>query len=349
MSQEKTEQPTDHKLRKAREDGDAPQTKDFVSTAVSALGLSVLLGLAGVLGAQIIGLVRRSAQGGFDAAAFETILARGAQDALTVFLTVIAPFAAAAIMIAPLATAVGQGGLTLAKYKLKFEAFSPAKNFQQRFSKQALIEFLKAVLRFAIIIAVFVFVVLEAAPVLMLSVFCGLDCASEVARDVGVFYVAIVFAIMVALALMDILLQRALWRQKQKMTPEEVKREHKELEGDPLMKRERKSLAQRLVSVTPDEAIDYASVVFVDNAGRAVAVYCSDDPADPAVTVLLGGAGAAAQRLVTRAEAEGVPVVPDARLTAATIGLSGMTAVEDPRLKAAIFERIVDAGVAGEL
>ncbi len=345
MTQEKTEAPTPHKLKKAREEGDAPQAKDFVTTSVTVLGFAIILAFGGLFGAQLIAFTRRTLQGGF-APEFQTALAGAAADAATVFVTLLAPFAISALVAAPLATLIGQGGITLAKYKLKFDAFSPAKNLQQRFSKQNLIEFLKALLRFTVIIAIFIIVLREGLAVLFLTVFCTLDCSAAVARDMATFFVALVFGVMFVLAFLDLLIQRALWTQKQKMTPEELKREHKELDGDPILKSARKSLAKRLTATTLEEAVSYSAIMFVDGSGRAVGVYHSLEREDPEVVVTLGGAGSLAEALVARANADGAPVVADPRLVAAFIGLSGMQPVADAELKAAVTRRLIAAGVA---
>lgn len=344
MSQEKTEQPTSHKLRKALEEGDAPQSKDFVTTSVTVLGFSILLGFGGLFGAYLMVYTQRILRAGF-APDFQTALAAAASESGEVFITLLAPFTLSALVAAPLATVLGQGGLHMAKYKLKFEALDPVKNLGQRFSTQNLIEFVKALLRFTVIVAIFVFVIREGAPILLLTPFCGLDCASAVARDMALLFVAIVFAVMFLMAFLDLLIQRAIWIKKQKMTPEEIKREHKELDGDPMMKGARKSMARRLTAVTLEEAVAYAGVLFEDGDGRAVAVYHSFSREDPNVAVTLGGAGELAQSLLTRARAEGVTVIRDAEMVAACIGLSGMQPVEDPALKATITARMLKAGL----
>lgn len=343
MSEEKTEQPTPHKLKKAREAGEVPQTKDFVTTFVTVLGFGILLGMGGVFGTNLSAFTQRAAEVGFRGD-FTASLTAITADATTLFITILAPFCLAALVAAPLATVIGQGGLVFAKYKLKFDALNPASNLKQRFSKQNLIEFIKALVRFGLIIAVFVYVIREAVPTLLLSVFCTLECASDIARNTGFFFVSVVFGVMFILALIDLLIQRSLWKEKQKMTPDEVKREHKELEGDPAVKSERKAFGRRLTAVTLEEAIDYAAAVFVDGNGRAVAIYHSFERENPAVAVTLGGAGSLAVSLISRANQEGAPIILEPKIVSLTIGLSGMQAVGNPALKEMITKKLLAQG-----
>lgn len=348
MTQERTEQATAQKLRKARKEGQAPQARDFVTTAVTVLGFAALLFMADDVGARFESITRSAMTLAF-APDFPQAAARLGAEIGQAALAVLAPLGLLALLIAPLATVAGQGGFTPRPFKLRFEALDPVKNAQQKFSKQNLFELLKALIRFAAILALMLWLMRDRIGALFMSPFCGLDCGAALALDAATSLVALIFAVMAVLAVIDLLLQRRFFKEQQKMSKEEVKREHKEMEGDPQMKGARKSVARRALSVTVEEGADHATAVLVDGTGRAVAVIAAAPaPGEAAkATVALAAAGSAAEQLVAAANARRKPVVTDPSLIAPLMGLTGYQPVVDPALAERLVGRLRGAGALG--
>lgn len=348
MSQEKTEKATAHRLKKARQEGQAPQARDFVTTLVTVLGFVALLLTADSFGARFTLLARSAIDHAF-APDFRVSSVALSVEIGQAALDILAPLALVALIVAPLATFAGQGGFTPKPFKIRFEALDPIKNAQQKFSKQNFFELLKTLIRFAAILALMLWIMRAQFGALFMTVFCGLDCGASVALDSATLLVAAIFAVMAVLALVDLLLQRRFYEDQMKMSKEEVKREHKETEGDPQMKSARKAVARRVMAVTITEAADYATALIVDGAGRAVAVIAgAPEPGEAIrVTVALAASGSAAEQLLAAVNARRKPVVTDPRLAAPLMGLSGLQPVVDPALSAAVAGRLRGAGALG--
>jgi flagellar biosynthetic protein FlhB len=93
-----------------------------------------------------------------------------------------------------------------------------------------------------------------------------------------------------------------------RMTPEEFKREHREQEGDPHIKRKRRQRMRELAQRRLHAAVKGADVVLVNPTEYAVALrYRSDE--DRAPRVVAKGRKHQAERIREIARKEGVPIV----------------------------------------
>jgi type III secretion protein U len=106
------------------------------------------------------------------------------------------------------------------------------------------------------------------------------------------------------------------WRRRRaalRMTRDEVRREHREQEGDPAHRAERRRVHRALLDAGP---VARATVVVVNPTHLAVALR-HDRSGDEAPRVLAKGAGLAAARIRSAARRAGVPIVRDVPLARA--------------------------------
>jgi flagellar biosynthesis protein FlhB len=126
--------------------------------------------------------------------------------------------------------------------------------------------------------------------------------AKQMARDatvVGLF-----------LAVFDVVVVRRALRTRLRMTKGEVKREHRESEGDPQWKSARQRAHQEMLAAATVNAVRDATVVIVNPEHLATALrYLHGE--DEAPTVLATGDGDLARRIREAAHAYGIPVVRD--------------------------------------
>ena len=100
------------------------------------------------------------------------------------------------------------------------------------------------------------------------------------------------------------------------MTRQEVDREHKEMEGDPLIKRKRKSLFQEIMTVDTRSRVRRSSAVVTNPTHIAVALRYEEDEM-PLPVIMAKGEGYMAQMMRRTAEEEGVPVMQNISLARA--------------------------------
>jgi len=125
----------------------------------------------------------------------------------------------------------------------------------------------------------------------------------------------------VALGVVDLVVTRGAWRRRLRMSKDEVKREHKESEGDPQTKAARERAYHELLAQATVANVRTASVVVVNPTHLACALRYDEKEGDEAPVVVASGEGDLAQRIVRAAEAWGVPVVRDVPLARALVEL----------------------------
>lgn len=321
---DKTEQPTPKRLRKAQEEGDSPLSS-FASQSVAflaavAIAPSAIVALSTQAGADLRSAIGVAAQPAptvsFDAAAIAS--------SVTVL---VAPILAASAVTAAVASLVQTGGVIATKRLApRLDKLDPIAGFKQLFSSTRLV----AVLRAALYGAAVVFIVHAALR----------DHAADLARSAGridsAAKLAGILALDVAkrvaivglfLAVLDIVVTRRSWLKKQMMSKDEVKREHKESEGDPQMKAARERAHHEMLAAATVANVKNATVVVVNPTHLACALRYEekkDDGAeegDEAPVVVAKGQGDLAKKIVEAAHQYGIPVVRDVPVARALIEL----------------------------
>ena len=185
---------------------------------------------------------------------------------------------------------------------------NPASGLKKLFSVRSIVDFIKMVFKALMLGSVVVVIGLGLMPLLV---------GASLQTPVGVVHVAwaallklfgAAVIVFVVIGPVDFGVQKWLFIRDQRMSKDEVKREHKDMEGDPLIKQQRRQLAQEMVSGDPKARVPTSTAVVTNPTHYAVALrYVPGETALP--VVVAKGAGAEAARIRAIAEAHGVPVV----------------------------------------
>jgi len=311
---EKTEEPTPKRLQKARDDGDSGGSS-FASQAIAFL-VAITLVLPGVRaaaawgGAALRGAIARAGDKTVDAAL----------DPAAVAWTVIAlaapPLLAAAVAAA--AASMVQAGGAIAVKRL-------APNLSRLDVVSGLSGLVSGPRAFAVARALVATLIVGYLAIRGLQGRIG-DVAHLAGRigSAGALAAAIARRIAVdaaiaglGLAVIDAVVTRASWKKRLRMTKDEVRREHKESEGDPQIKAARERAHHELLAAATIGNVRRATVVVVNPTHIACAVRYDEDEGDAAPVVVASGEGDLAAQIVRAARDYGVPVVTDVPLARA--------------------------------
>jgi flagellar biosynthesis protein FlhB len=133
-----------------------------------------------------------------------------------------------------------------------------------------------------------------------------------------------------ALGVVDLLVTRRAWLRRLRMSKDEVRREHKESEGDPHVKAARRRAYEELLAQATVASVRTASVVVVNPTHLACALRYEEPQqgqeedgagGDRAPVVIAHGEGDLAARIVRAAHDYSVPVVRDVPLARALVEL----------------------------
>jgi type III secretion protein U len=223
-------------------------------------------------------------------------------------------------LLASLAVSVATVGfeLNLEHLSPKIERLDPVKGLGRLFSVRPLVEVGKALLVAAIVAWLVWSEAVEAGPDVIRSVwFGGTGALEHLMGRLGPLVTRVAWGLG-ALGGGDYALARRRHVKELMMTREEVKREHKESEGDPRHKGQRRALHRQLAQGGSARGVQKASVVVVNPTHIAVALrYATEECEAP----YLVAKGREVDALALRREAErlGVPVVRDVPLARSLI------------------------------
>lgn len=315
--EEKTEAPTQKKLKEARKEGRVARSPDLgawlgIAAAGLVLPMTVTRGFDAVR--EVLVKIQAVADDP-DPAVAVSVLA----DGLKSVALVCAPLAVVTVFVA-IAAATAQGGLHMATKNLKpqFSKLNPMQGLKRLFGPQAAWEAVKILAKSAVLGAVLWMAVKGLVPVLVGSG--TMPLASTIGVVTGGAGTLIRTAVVagVALAIADYMVVRKRVMKQVRMTRKEVMDEHKQSEGDPQLKGAIRSKQLAMSRNRMMSEVATADVVLVNPTHVAVALRY--EPGKGAPRVVAKGAGAVAAKIRARAAEHRVPMVEDVPLARALHG-----------------------------
>lgn len=343
MSDNRTEDPTPGRLRELRRKGDVPYSARAVSTAALFGALLGVIATAPATARTLAALLARSLDGTFaDPIAALAVAAR-------VLVAVAGPPVACAAMAAMVVGIAQTGGLfapnRVGPDARRFAAPLPWSADRRRMFAPGLAIGALAV-GTALVGAAIAFRRLAASGAVIDH---GLD--ASVALSAGALTVVGALAAAGALAAgaADLVVQRAMFFRRHRMTRQEVIDEYKRSEGDPEHKARRQRAHRELLAGDVRAAVGRSDVVLRNPTHVAVGLrYRPGESSAPTVTA--AAHGDAAKQMVREARRRGVPEVHDVPTARAAARLEPGDAIPPELFEpvAIIFRWLRDEGLLGE-
>jgi len=301
--EERTEQATPRRRQEARKKGQVARSVEINGAVIFlafVLLMPIVLNLGGIrlLSAFQHGLAQAGSARLSDALLFSA-------------LAILLPLMAGAFLVALLTNAM-QVGLVLSAQPLApdLKRIDPLKGFQRLFSRRALVELVKAVLKFGLITWVAWGAIQSRLPELVqasqMAMPHALHPLSETLYQIGL-RVGILWLV---LALLDYLYQRWDFEKSIRMSRYELKEEYKQTEGDPHIKSRLRQQMQKIARQRMLSDVRKADVVVTNPVTYAVALRY-DRTSMGAPRVVAKGKGWLARRIREEALRWHVPIVPN--------------------------------------
>lgn len=315
--EDKTEEPTSHRLREARKRGQIMKSME-ANSAVNLLGMLFFFFLFWRYYLKNFQTLfyhfLRDAPGlMIDDISAESLF-RFSMEQFTVFA---APLLAVSLLLG-LASNLLQVGFLFSSEAIKpqLSRINPAEGFKRIFSRRSLFELVKSLLKVSIIGAVCFYYLRDyLEPLLLLlgeEIWVITSTFGEVLRGLGWRVAAVFFT----LAALDFIYQYFEYKRNLKMSRKEIMDEYKQLEGDPhvrsrLRERQREMARARSLADVP------GSTVVVTNPTELAVALRYNQGEDEAPVVVAKGAGMLARKIREIARDHDIPVIqnpPVARL-----------------------------------
>ena len=306
--QEKTEQPTERRLRESIEQGQILTSKDLVMAVVLLAGALQFYFIGRSFFNNMIGNFRS----GLDVSGpllrdvpLLAVLGDRFGSAVQYVLLFSIPLAVTSIIVQVLFGGFHFNLMTLAP---KLSRFSLISGLSRMFGMHSLIELGKSIAKVIAIGAVgFWFLMGRLPEIIGLS---NIPFEAAVDSTGSLFLLAMLFLVgaVAVLGALDAFIQWRQYTQRMLMSKQEIKDEHKQTEGSPEIKSRIRKMQQEIASRGSVAQVDQAQVVIVNPKRFAVALrYDFEDGTAP--KVLAKGTDAIALSIREMAEAQGVPVL----------------------------------------
>ena len=270
---DKTEDPTEKRKKDSREKGEIARSKELNTLAIMLAGSAGLLIFGGALAQDLMELMRYNFS-----LSREVLLNPDSMGAFLLHSGKIALLAVQPVLITLLIAAlvgpISLGGWLFAAGSLapKFSRMNPAAGIKRMFSAKALVELLKALAKFFIILIVALLVLKSDIDDLLRIAHEPLELAVIHSLQVVGWSALWMACGLILIAAVDVPVQ--LWESHQKllMTKQEVRDEHKDQEGRPEVKQrirqvQREMSQRRMMAAIPD-----ADVIITNPTHYAVAL-----------------------------------------------------------------------------
>jgi flagellar biosynthetic protein FlhB len=358
QAQEKTEEPTQRRLEKAREDGDVLSSKEML---VFASGVSALI---------IIGALGLFSKGVLDAwgSLFilsnpdELLTAKFAKgwSGYAIVLSGAAIFGIPTMLFIILTQSFVGNGLSFNPkgFSFKVEKLNIIKGLGRIFSVKGLVELIKAIAKVVFLTAVVItFLWFSLTRIVYLNVG-SLDDGIAVLYRLLILFILSILIVLCLIAIGDYIWSRHSWLQKLRMSRQDMKEEFKETEGSPEVKSRMRRLQMEasqkaMQNAQAVEQVKDATVIITNPTHFAVAIRYDQELEDVPV-ILAMGKDILAKRIIEQADIHAKTVVRSPTLARALYYSGEIGGAISERLYAAVasilayvyqLERGIDASL----
>jgi len=305
---QRTEEPTARRLSRAHEEGQYPASSEATGAAVVLGAVAMLVYMGGAWFHQIA--QDFSAGFSFDRKTLDTpfLLPGVFASQLTNGLLMLVPLMLLTAVFAILGSGVTGGyHFSIAAIAPNFSKLNPWSGIQRMFGTEALVQLIKSILKFSLVTFVLYWMLDRHFAALMsvgsLEVGPAMALSGKLISD-SMLWLA---GSLLLIALIDVPYQRYSFMKRMRMTKQEIKDEHKDMEGRPEVKqqirrRQREVATQRMMQKVKD-----ADVIITNPEHFAVAL--SYDPSSDGAPILLAkGVDFTASRIREEAKLHGIEI-----------------------------------------
>lgn len=307
--QERTEQATPKRQHEAREKGQIARSRELSTMAVLLASGAAFLFTGESTASAILAIMREQFSiTSLDIHHVDT-LNTVFMDRVIEALWAILPFVAIVFFISIASpTLVGGWIFSTKSFSFKLEKLDPIKGMSRIFSVKSLVELVKAMLKFTIVLAVSILILYSNINEIFSVGGMDVNIAISKITSLLVWSFMIISSSMIVIALIDVPFQIWDHSRQMKMTKHEIKEESKQTEGNPESKRHLRERQREVSQRRMMEQVPKADVIITNPTHYSVALkYDQDNMAAP--IVVAKGKDLIAFQIRNIARSNDVPIV----------------------------------------
>lgn len=313
-SQEKTEEATPRRLREARKKGQVARSRDLSTVIILMVAFALIVVMLPYFYKNFEALLL----GSFKFAGLRTIddesLLQFLSNSFWTYIKSIVPYILV-IMVIALAVGFFQIGpiFSTEPLKMQWKRINIVENVKNMFKMTTFVELIKNIVKIVLIFYLAYLVIHANLEQLLLTVTASLPESTRIAGSMIAGFLFRVFVLFTIIAILDVMVQRWQYKKQLRMTKEEVKREYKQDEGDPIIKSVRKQLHQEIAMSDTKQAVSASDVVITNPTELAIAVKY-DEKEMVAPQIMAKGQRLFAETIRNYAEEAKIPIVQNVPL-----------------------------------
>lgn len=311
----KTEEASEKKIRDSIEKGKIPHSKEasvFASfTAVTLFTLFFVKQSISELSAFLAIFLERPEEWPLETERDAILLYQ------VVFIEIVKALAVVMLLLvtAAIAGSVFQNTprFVLERIKPQLSRISLIAGWKRIFGAQGMVEFAKSIAKLAVVGFVLFWVLRNAQLEILSGMITNPVAYAEVIRDIALDILVAILFVVALIAIADLVWSRFHWKHELRMTRQEVKDEHKQTDGDPLVKMRIRSIQRDRARKRMMSAVPKATLVIANPTHFSIALRYDRDT-DAAPIVVAKGQDLVALRIREIAAEHKIPVFEDVAL-----------------------------------
>ncbi|WP_299211324.1 EscU/YscU/HrcU family type III secretion system export apparatus switch protein [uncultured Tateyamaria sp.] len=244
---EKTEEPTEKKLKDARKKGDVPDRKNVIEGLFMCFSLVSLFGLIPLIFKKLMVFSKDIYQQ--IESAQELNLLQPLDDAVSIAIVILVFLMANVAFTLIVGLALNKFNFAPAALVPKFEKFNPVNGVKNIFSMRTIANFIRLIVIFSTLVLFTYYLIITNLSEALAGFACGTACLLQVFLRMLAHIAIFVCILQIAFSAIDIKIQNALFKKQNKMSKDDVKQENKQSYGDDKIKNARKSRAKEDASL----------------------------------------------------------------------------------------------------
>jgi type III secretion protein U len=331
---DKTEAPTPRRLRRAREEGDSGVSAYAAQAVAFVVAVALVPSAVGALASRASADLRHAIA---DSATFPVVPRFDPRDLATAVAALTLPVLVAVGITGAVAQALQTGGILATKRLApQLDRLNAFTGIRSLFSATRLFAVARALIAGGAV-AWLAYGALSHHLADFARAVSRPQWTPVLVREVAGEFAWRAAFVGLAVGAIDLVVTRRAWLRKLRMSKDEVRREHRDTEGDPLLKAARDRAYRELLAQADIANVRAASVVVVNPTHLACALRYDERQGDDAPVVVATGEGELAARIIGAAHHHGVPVVRHAPLARALVELEPGQAIPE-----ALYEAVAE-------
>ena len=339
-SQEKTEDATPKRLREARKKGQVAQSRDLNTVVILIAAFAALAVMAHFFSDHMKSLIQAAIEFISKPELDNQAILQFAGDTFRAGLMVLAPYLGILVCVTALVCFLQVGAIfSTEPIKFQMKRLNIVENIKNKAKITTLVELIKNILKVTFVFFIAYLVLKKNLGEVLSTVTSDIVTSTDLAGKIITQFLIRVFILFVMLAIIDLMVQRWNYKKQMRMSKEEVKREYKQDEGDPLIKSLRRQLHQELAMGDVRRQVGASDVVVTNPTELAIALKYNEAEM-MAPQIMAKGQRLFAQTIREIAEEEGVPIMRNVPLAWSLLSIEVGDEVPE-ELYAAVAELLV--------